>query len=155
MLGHAVVKGVASAAGKHAYDKAVRHVKSKKHKQNPQLQPSYNGSNSSNHIYPDAYCDGCGEYISDGIPHHCLECPNNDLCESCNSSPYIAPRNYSASGYSPTMCDVCGIYPIVGIRYKCLQCPDFDLCERCHNLPSMYGPIKGHTAYHYMLPMMG
>jgi next-to-BRCA1 protein 1 len=173
LVGHAVLKGVAAQAGKHAYDKVVKHKKSKKHDQNPQPQPS------SNYIYPDAYCDGCGKFINDGIRYYCLECPNYDLCENCNSLPYIvtskgvhyrnhrmvkmaeqhqesfaSPRDYSASGYSPAMCDVCGIYPIVGTRYKCLQCPDFDLCERCHDLPSIYKSIKGHTAYHNMLPMI-
>jgi hypothetical protein len=136
LVGHAVLKGASVAAGKHAYDKIVKHKKSKKHYQNSQAQPSSNRSDSSNYIYPDAYCDGCGKFIGDDNRYYCLECPNYDLCENCNSLPYIvtskgvhyrnhrmvqmaeqhqesfaSPRDYSASGYSPAMYDVFGIYP--------------------------------------------
>jgi hypothetical protein len=180
--GSTLVKVAASQLAKHAYDKAVKHQRNKKHyqqTQRQQQQSSSSGSGPSNYIYRDAYCDGCGKFINDGIRYYCLQCPNFDLCENCHMSPYIttskgvhyqnhrmikmdqqdeesvaSSRSSSPSLYSFAQCDVCGVYPIVDTRYKCLQCPDFDLCERCYHLPSSYRSIKGHTAHHSMLAMI-
>ncbi|CAF3475248.1 unnamed protein product [Rotaria socialis] len=178
LLGTALLKGVGVAAGKHAYDKIVTNKKSRQYDKEIQQQSSLNSRDSSNYIYRDAYCDGCGKSISDGNRYYCQECPNFDLCENCNHLPYIvtrkgvhyknhrmlkiiqsdniaftSPRNDSASNYSFAYCDVCG-YSIVDSRYKCLQCPDFDLCQRCYYLPPFYASIKGHTTYHNMIEMI-
>ncbi|CAF3964797.1 unnamed protein product [Rotaria sordida] len=91
LLVPAVIKGVTSAASAHAFKKIVEHHKRKKHyhKTQQQQQPSSYPSDYSDYIYQDAWCDGCGKFVSDDIRYYCLQCPNFDLCENCNSLPYI------------------------------------------------------------------
>ncbi|CAF3175328.1 unnamed protein product [Rotaria socialis] len=98
-VGFALVKIAAGTVGKYTYHKIVKHRNSKKHPhetQQRQQSPS-NRRGFSNYIYQDAYCDGCGKFINDGIRYHCLQCPNFDLCGHCHNLP---PNCRSIKGHT-------------------------------------------------------
>ncbi|CAF3462316.1 unnamed protein product [Rotaria sp. Silwood1] len=94
----ALLKGAAAAAGKHIYDKILKHRRIHKHHRQTQQQLSSNQSHSSNHIRRDAYCDRCGKFLSDGNRYYCLQCSNFDLCEHCHDLP---PMYTSIKGHTP------------------------------------------------------
>ena len=91
----------------------------------------------------------------------CIECPDFDVCESCQAITNEQHPNHSFVKVSKlndivfrrsrrdiakhrAMCDAPGCSKtIYGVRYKCMHpsCKDFDLCADCEALPIPVHPI--------------
>ncbi|KAG0087268.1 hypothetical protein BGZ93_011062 [Podila epicladia] len=96
-----------------------------------------------------ASCDLCQQIIN-GVRHHCLQCPDFDLCDNCmplawskhvghEFFPIAYPGQIEvkvdSTPHFNVICDGCD-NDIFGIRYKCANCPDFDLCGNCEASPT-------------------
>jgi hypothetical protein len=91
----------------------------------------------------------------------CIECPDFDVCESCQAITNEQHPNHSFVKISKlndivyrqsrkniakhrAMCDAPGCSKTIhGVRYKCMHpsCKDFDLCADCEALPIPVHPI--------------
>ncbi|KAG0320193.1 hypothetical protein BG000_003662 [Podila horticola] len=96
-----------------------------------------------------ASCDLCQQIIN-GVRHHCLQCPDFDLCDNCmplawskhvghEFFPIAYPGQIEVkvdtTPHFNIICDGCD-NDIFGVRYKCANCPDFDLCGNCEASPT-------------------
>ncbi|KAL5288218.1 SQSTM1.2 family protein [Megaselia abdita] len=95
-------------------------------------------------------CDECNAKPIVGSRFKCLQCPDFDLCSTCEADQCHGEHNFvkysekksslesvvvflneSSNFHQRITCNNCGISPIHGFRYKCITCPDYDLCWKC------------------------
>jgi hypothetical protein len=96
-------------------------------------------------VHEGVFCDDCKRYPIQGTRYRCLQCPDFDLCDSCeakNNHPHIllkipdsSPLRHAAllqnrQHLVHTMsCNFCQ-QPIRGLRYLCTEC-GVNICEMC------------------------
>jgi hypothetical protein len=107
--------------------------------------------------HPTVVCDNCQRPLSAAVRYKCLQCPNFDLCPSCEAAMdgpagggvhnpahvflkvrdsvaqarNLLVQNRAGYAHAGVSCHRCRVSPIVGFRFACMSCPGLSLCESC------------------------